>query len=1402
MKSVSKSKLLSRFNALNLVEKKIITYLAVFKHAIYKSNFLSFLKEIAEKGKNSDTDFRDIPLFNKTINKLLKKLIDEGFIRYKVDYYSFGSTLIYTESTLAYSAIREHIKNNKISEIYNNIINNAQYELREFNFSTATIRKLSTISGLINCLACTHFLKSQSSNNYDKFEYEFNTKKISNHFSEWESFVQDSPDTSWIEQLLDTQQTTILCDISKDSVVTFTDYDNLFHYFKNRDIINSPTFLVHGMHVIVENCILKGDFNDAQKFIDLSKSPECVGLQATLLFLKGDLVQAKEYFELGLKQLRKLYRKRSLFFFSIAEVFYILHLIITDTKEAIQEASTFINKRNRYYSFYPPIYRVIRYIIEYKLEGNITPKYLINELSSTPLVKFFKLLTISWLNVKVSSTYINNELLKVKNMATNAGFMWILHEAIQIGISHGIKPTNDELFLTKKIRESDYQPLIKLITPKEQWEMLLDALTYSVIEKENEVAKKNKRIVWIFKSFEHYNKSYSYDLEPKIQTLLRNGKWSQGKKINLNTYDFSSQDFSNYFTEQDKKIANVIKNRPYNHWSSIDVKLIEASIGHPRIFHEFDRSGKNIEITSREPVISFSRKKNTYKIAIEPECKDFNIRIILETDYKVFVYKFDETQLKIANLIDTNNTFPLEAKTKLSEFIGKISKQTLVHVDATEFSQYSNIKTVETDTKVYIMLALKDDILDVRVCFKPFGRKYVGYTPGKGLEDVYTEIEGTRVHARRNLKLETKLVKQVLSKACFLNEIIDYDFEARLHSIENILELLIEIKNIDNLVVEWLSEKRKTVSSISSKSLNLKIKSKNDWFEIQGDVAVDEKTVLDLTNLLKMRTNSNSRFIELNNGNYVSITKKLKEKLNELNAFTNISKQVLRFNQVAVPTLEKTLSSFEQITFDSKWNKSIKKLDKADKIKFEIPNTFLAELRTYQVKAFNWLCKMNYLGMGVCLADDMGLGKTIEALAFMLTQASKGPILVVAPTSVCMNWVDEVYRFAPTLKPIFFAQSDRKNTIKNLAPFDLIICSYGIMVNEFTLLETVNWQIMILDESQAIKNLNTSRSKFAKKLNAKFKMVMTGTPIENHLGELWSQFHFINPGLLGSIETFNKKFANPIQNNNDKGMQKQLKNLVQPFILRRTKNQVLLDLPRKTEINLRVDLSKEERELYESIRMNAIEKLTGSEAKAGTQHLMILAEIMKLRRACCNPSLVLPEKKIQSSKLELLGNLLNSLLKNKHKALVFSQFVDHLSIVRNFLKKKDISYQYLDGSTTTKKRAKAIKEFQAGIGDVFLISLKAGGIGLNLTAADYVIHLDPWWNPAVEDQASDRAHRIGQNRPVTIYRLITSNTIEEKIVKLHKRKRDLASGLLEGNDVAGKISTKELFNLLRNRNID
>ena len=466
-----------------------------------------------------------------------------------------------------------------------------------------------------------------------------------------------------------------------------------------------------------------------------------------------------------------------------------------------------------------------------------------------------------------------------------------------------------------------------------------------------------------------------------------------------------------------------------------------------------------------------------------------------------------------------------------------------------------------------------------------------------------------------------------------------------------------------------------------------------------------------------------------------------------------------------------------------------------------------AELRPYQEEGFCWLARLSRWGAGACLADDMGLGKTVQTLAALLERAADGPALVVAPTSVVANWLDEARRFAPTLNVSAYTgtAAARAGRLKDPGPFDVLITTYGLMHNDVDALAAIDWSTLVLDEAQAIKNPATKRARAARKLGARFRLVTTGTPIQNNLLDLYSLFSFINPGLLGSQKRFRENFALPIERDGDPAARTRLRRLIAPFVLRRVKADVLDDLPARTDVTLHVEMSPEEAALYEALRQRAVddlealaqERAMASEGiESGQRRLQVLAHLTRLRLACCNPRLVQPDGPA-SSKMQTFATTLDDLRQGRHKVLVFSQFVRHLKLIEEHLTESGIPYQYLDGSTPMKARAERIAAFQAGEGDAFLISLRAGGVGLNLTAADYVIHMDPWWNPAAEDQASDRAHRIGQTRPVTVYRLVTKGTIEEQIVELHRHKRELADRLLEGADAPARLGTEELLGLLR-----
>ncbi|MET0982790.1 MAG: DEAD/DEAH box helicase, partial [Telluria sp.] len=677
------------------------------------------------------------------------------------------------------------------------------------------------------------------------------------------------------------------------------------------------------------------------------------------------------------------------------------------------------------------------------------------------------------------------------------------------------------------------------------------------------------------------------------------------------------------------------------------------------------------------------------------------------------------------------------------------------------------------------------------------------YAPGSGAERVIADFNGIRTEARRDLNAEREAERQLVASCHALEGAEPEHDEWLLGSPIACLELVSELQELDasRVVIAWPEGEPFRVSrKVTSKSVRMNIKRDKDWFAANGEVAIDEGRVMDLRDLLDKVRSSDGRFVALGDNQFLALTNELHRRLLDVAAFTDADGEVLRVHPLASFGLEELALEAGRVDADRAWRAHLKKMAENAKYEPQLPSTLQAELRDYQREGFEWLARLAHWGVGACLADDMGLGKTLQALALILLRAPNGPTLVVAPTSVCTNWIAEAARFAPTLNVKLFGPGERAAMLEEAGPFDVIVASYGLLQLEAPLFAKKRWHTIVMDEAQAFKNALTRRSQAVMALQGDFRMVATGTPLENHLGELWNLFRFINPGLLGTPDQFQLRFAGPIEKAQDKraeaGARARLRRLTHPFILRRTKSQVLTELPPRTEIVLPVELTAEEMALYESLRREALDKLASLEAPQNQKSIAILAEMMRLRRAVCNPELVAPGLGIASSKLATFAHLVDGLLENRHKVLVFSQFVDHLSLIRKHLDARGIRYQYLDGATPMQERKKRVDAFQAGEGDLFLISLKAGGVGINLTAADYVIHMDPWWNPAVEDQASDRAHRMGQLRPVTIYRLVARHTIEEGIVDLHRHKRDLAESLLEGGDVSARMSSTDMLAML------
>ena len=457
-------------------------------------------------------------------------------------------------------------------------------------------------------------------------------------------------------------------------------------------------------------------------------------------------------------------------------------------------------------------------------------------------------------------------------------------------------------------------------------------------------------------------------------------------------------------------------------------------------------------------------------------------------------------------------------------------------------------------------------------------------------------------------------------------------------------------------------------------------------------------------------------------------------------------------------------------------------------------------MRGYQKIGFKWMKTLAGFGMGGILADDMGLGKTVQAISFIESLSTGAKCLVIAPTSLVYNWRDEVEKFAPGLKVLIVTGTPqcRAYLIDSIDDYDIVVTSYPLIRRDIGLFEKIKFEYCFIDEAQYIKNPRSVNARAVKKINSKGRFALTGTPIENSLSELWSIFDFIMPGYLHKHDKFVERFEKPIVRESDKKALKRLGQMVEPFLLRRLKKDVLAELPEKIETRLSSDLNDKQKQIYLAYLSKAREDIAGVIGSDGfdKSRVKIFSILTRLRQICCHPGMFIDDYRGGSGKLEQLEELVDDALEGGHRILLFSQFTSMLAIIKVMLEKKGVDFLYLDGKTPIQERGKLVKNFNEGIGQVFLISLKAGGTGLNLTGADMVIHFDPWWNPAVEDQATDRAHRIGQKKVVQVFKLITKGTIEEKVFLLQQRKKDLTDSIIKpGETFITKLSENEILGL-------
>jgi len=891
-------------------------------------------------------------------------------------------------------------------------------------------------------------------------------------------------------------------------------------------------------------------------------------------------------------------------------------------------------------------------------------------------------------------------------------------------------------------------------------------------------------------------------LTPIVKKQARHGGWTAGARMSAARLVAEHKDA---LAEGDARIAGELVA-----WSdatgTYPSRAFAAALGHPRIVGDDPDEPTSI---ARVP-LGFAAHASGDQLLLEPTLDSTRLppRVLGEL-LRAFapgepLFLRDPARARFL-LVDVSDearalwsvlerhgpVFPPESHARLLERLGRMEQRVPIHVP-----QILKGRELPSELVIVVRLRLLPDVtLELELFVRP-GDGAPLYPPGAGPTDVLLSRGGERGYVRRQLATEQARARELLARLPMADADEGPPGCFRLGEPDAALALVAALQTPPaGLEAQWIDARPSVAPSPVIDDVRVTVERKQDWFGIIGDVK-HEAGRLELAVLLDAARRQ-QRYVRTGDDRWVELSDALRAKLQPIAEQTFARRDRVELSPGAVPAMRALAEAGAHVDAAPAWQQLTARLASAARLRPTPPAALEATLRPYQIEGHAWLTRVAAWGAGAVLADDMGLGKTVQAIAMLLDRSKRGPALVLAPTSVAHNWASELARFAPTLRAVMYGeQEDRAGCLARLRKKDVVIASYGLLARDADALAATKFATLVLDEAQAVKNPTTQRARAARRLDAEFRLAMSGTPLENHLGELWSLFAIVFPGLLGSQEQFRVRFAAPIERDHDGDARAALARVIRPFLLRRTKREVATELPAKTEIEVPIALSPEEHGLYEDARLAAIASLGGVGPKDHDKRFAVLAALTRLRLLASHPKLYDATSTVSSSKLRRLRELLDELRAAGHRALVFSQFTSHLALVRAELDAGGFASLYLDGATTAPQRAKRIAAFQAGEGDVFLISVQAGGTGINLTAADYVIHLDPWWNPAVEDQATDRAHRIGQDKPVTVYRMIARGTIEERILAMHGSKRALVGSILDGTDLAAKLTTRDLLTLL------
>ena len=920
-----------------------------------------------------------------------------------------------------------------------------------------------------------------------------------------------------------------------------------------------------------------------------------------------------------------------------------------------------------------------------------------------------------------------------------------------------------------------------------------------IVEFNNRIIKKEYYSYGLKLEFLHEEEAFLEEAKPILNFILKYAQIIDAVKSNIrNRYGYYGINVNSSFIVLDKEgideLFEILKNK----------------------YVEIETEGIVIKtlFTPNNPDIKFELKKiNLFEYSIKPNIEVYEgYQIIEGKDYIYFLkdnklYRsdgnFKDTSLKLLEVFRKNLTQEIIfSENYLENFFSIVApkikdKILLDSIDNEKIEKYIPKKL---SVKLFLDYDIQNHILmEVKFCYEDVEFNPLDETNKvKIARDVIAETNTLNLFAKTGFKLDRENKRLILVEE------------------ENIYEFLTKsIETYSNKFEVLVTQNFKTKEVRQPRIGTIGVKAENNLLKIDfSKMKIEAAEVKEIMNKYELK----KRYHRLKNGSFINLEQNEDVKaLNQMISGLDISYEDLEKGEISIPIhrslyLNRILNQVDNIEIQANneyktMTREIESKGKEENI--EIPKSLENVLRGYQKTGFKWLKTLDNYQFGGILADDMGLGKTVQVLSMVLAyienvrKNERKPSLVVAPSSLALNWKNEVEKFTAKIKVLVISGKleERLQKIKNIPKYDLVITSYDLLKRDIDLYKEQNYEFryMLADEAQYMKNSNTQNAKAVKKINAKTRFALTGTPIENSLAELWSIFDYILPGYLFSYRKFKEKYEIPIVSENSEIAMEKLKMLIEPFILRRTKKEVLTELPDKTITIMNSEMTKEQEKIYLSYLAQAKNELNEEIEQKGfaKSHIKILALLTRLRQICCHPELFLKNYEGESGKLNQCIELIKDAIEANHKILIFSGYASMFQIIERKLKEENIKYFKLTGKTKIDERSELVEEFNSNSEiKVFLISLKAGGTGLNLTGADMVIHYDPWWNISVENQATDRAYRIGQKNNVQVYKLITKNSIEEKIYELQKRKEELVDNMLDTKATfLSKLSKEDIMNL-------